>query len=95
MNDDRIFKAINVKKIPLWIWILLKFRKTYISSDISKWSNKEFKFVTHAKTLFGHTYIMKTEHYIDNVLQGSSELKRIEKSQRGLSVKFISEDELI
>ena len=58
-SNNEIFKFVQVKAIPLYIWILLKFKKTIKSTDCEIHNGTEYKSVIYAKYLFGHIYIMK------------------------------------
>lgn len=97
MNDDSVFKAINVKKISLWIWILLKFKKSHIGTDSFELGKDKHIYVTYAKKVFGKIYITKTEHYVNGKLCNSVKLKRIKEYPitRGASIRYQSIDELI
>lgn len=97
MNNDKVFSTAYIVKIPLYIWILLKFKKTYVNSDVFEFCKDKHTYTTYAKKIFGKIYIMKTEHYINGILHDRVELKRIEEypNIRGVSIRYISTDELI
>ena len=63
------------RKIPLILWLMLKFKKTIVSED-TEYDTDEWKSVVYAKILFGKVYIMKHEMYKNNILWWTSKLKR-------------------
>ena len=97
MNDDKVFSTAHIVKIPLYIWILLKFKKNHIGTDSFEFGKDRHTYVTYTKKIFGEIYIMKTEHYVNGILRDYVKLKRIESYQKihGLSVRYMSMDELI
>jgi len=97
MNDDKVFSTAHIVKIPLYIWILLKFKKSHIGADIFELGKDKHVYATYAKELFGEIYIMKTEHYVNGKLCDYVKLKRIEEypNIRGASMSYQSMDELI
>lgn len=97
MNDDKVFSVAHIVKIPLYIWILLKFKKSHIGTDSFELGKDKHAYVTYAKKIFGKIYIIKTEHYVNGKLCDYVKLKRIEEypNIRGMSVRYMSIDELI
>ena len=95
--NDKVLNTAHIVKIPLYIWILLKFKKSHINADIFELGKDRHIYVTYAKKIFGELYIMKTEHYVNGILRDYVKLKRIEEypNIRGLSVRYMSMDESI
>lgn len=71
-----IKNKMEERKIPYFLWILLKFKKTIINEDINHDFGNEWKTVVHAKILFNKVYIMKDEIYKNGFLWSVSKLKR-------------------
>ena len=97
MSDGRVFNVVHIVKIPLYIWILLKLKKSHIGTDTFELGENKHTYVTYAKKIFGEIYIMKTEHYVNEILRDYVKLKRIESYPKihGMSVRYMSMDELI
>ena len=97
MSEDSVFQGIHIVKIPLWIWILLKFQKSYVSADIVENGSLKHTYATYGKKIFGKLYIVKSEHYVNGKLVSRVKLKRIEEYpyMHGASIRYQSIDELI
>ena len=67
---------VEERKIPYFLWILLKFKKTIIDEDVNCDFGDEWKTVVHGKILFNKVYIMKDELYKNGFLWLVSKLKR-------------------
>lgn len=61
---DKVFNH-KYKPIPFYIWFLLLFKKTIISTDVEIVNSNEYKSVVYAKRLFGITYILKCKQFIN------------------------------
>lgn len=68
---------IEERKIPLILWLMLKFKKTIISEDV-EYDTDEWKSVVYAKILFGKVYVLKNEMYKNGIWWSTSKLKRKE-----------------
>ena len=95
--NDKVFSTAHIVKIPLYIWILLKLKKSYVNADVFELNKDMHIYASYAKKIFGKIYIMKTEHYVNGILRDYAKLKRIEEypNIRGASVQYMSTDELI
>lgn len=95
--NDKVFEAVYIKKFPLSLWIILKFKKSHFCCDVTNINGKEYKYITIMKKAFGKLYVMENSYYIDGVLKSHSKLKRIEEypNIRGASMSYQSMDELI
>ena len=90
--NEKVFELAKSQIIPLHIWILLKFKKTIISSDAQIHNGTEYKTIIYAKSLFEHLYIMKEEKYINGKLVACGKLYRIEEGIRGFSAKMWNDE---